>query len=132
MQTITARLFKVDTIETQINNTTAARRLRALRRYFGISELGATAEESIQKAIELRELVTTFTQIALAGKPITIYTSHVDARGGVDNKRIYVIIETSEGKGLAAELVQSGLTKAYGVYRQSPKDLDQDEARERF
>ena len=28
-QTITARLYEVDTIETQINNNTAARRLRA-------------------------------------------------------------------------------------------------------
>ena len=35
-QTITARLYEVDTIETQINNNTAARRLRAQRRYFGI------------------------------------------------------------------------------------------------
>ena len=47
-------------------------------------------------------------------------------------KRIYVFIETSEAKSLAAELVQSGLARAYGVYRQSPKDLDQDEARERM
>lgn len=131
-QTITARLYEVDTIETHINNTTAARRLRAQRRYFGISALGATAEESIQKAIELGELATAFTQNALAGKPFTIYTSHADARGGVNNKRIYVFIETSEGKSLAGELVQSGLARAYGVYRQSPKGLDQDETRERF
>ena len=131
-QTITARLYEVDTIETHINNTTAARRLRAQRRYFGISALGATAEESIQKAIELGELATAFTQNALAGKPFTIYTTHADARGGVNNKRIYVFIETSEGKSLAGELVQSGLARAYGVYQQSPKGLDQDETRERF
>ena len=131
-QTITARLYEVDTIETHINNTTAARRLRAQRRYFGISAFGATAEESVQKAIELGELAKAFTHNALAGKPFTIYTSHADARGGVDNKRIYVFIETSEGKSLAAELVQGGLARAYGVYRQSPKGLDQDEARERF
>ena len=131
-QTITARLYEVDTIETHINNTTAARRLRAQRRYFGISALGATAEESIQKAIELGELATAFTQNALAGKPFTIYTSHAYARGGVNNKRIYVFIETSEGKSLAGELVQSGLARAYGVYQQSPKGLDQDETRERF
>ena len=131
-QTITARLYEVDTIETHINNTTAARRLRTQRRYFGISALGATAEESIQKAIELGELATAFTQNALAGKPFTVYTSHADARGGVNNKRIYVFIETSEGKSLAGELVQSGLARAYGVYRQPPKGLDQDETRERF
>ena len=46
-QTITARLYEVDTIETHINNTTAARRLRAQRRYFGISAFGARPEESI-------------------------------------------------------------------------------------
>ena len=130
--TITARLYEVDTIETHINNTTAARRLRAQRRYFGISAFGARPEESIQKAIELGELATAFTQNALAGKPFTIYTSHADARGGINNKRIYVFIETSEGKSLAGELVQSGLARAYGVYRQSPIGLHQDEARERF
>ena len=131
-QTITARLYEVDTIETHINNTTAARRLRAQRRYFGISAFGARPEESIQKAIELGELATAFTQSALAGKPFTIYTSHADARGGVNNKRIYAFIETSEGKSLAGELVQNGLARAYGVYRQSPIGLHQDEARERF
>ena len=131
-QTITARLYEVDTIETHINNTTAARRLRAQRRYFGISNFGARPEESIQKAIELGELATAFTQSALAGKPFTIYTSHADARGGVNNKRIYAFIETSEGKSLAGELVQNGLARAYGVYRQSPIGLHQDEARERF
>ena len=131
-QSITARLYEVDTIETHINNSTAARRLRAQRRYFGISAFGATAEESIQKAIELGELATAFTQNALAGKPFTIYTSHADARGGVNNKRIYAFIETSEGKSLAGELVQNGLARAYGVYRQSPIGLHQDEARERF
>ena len=131
-QTITARLYEVDTIETHINNTTAARRLRAQRRYFGISAFGARPEESIHKAIELGELATAFTQNALAGKPFTIYTSHADARGGVNNKRIYAFIETSEGKSLAGELVQNGLARAYGVYRQSPIGLHQDEARERF
>ena len=131
-QSITARLYEVDTIETHINNSTAARRLRAQRRYFGISAFGARPEESIQKAIELGVLATAFTQNALAGKPFTIYTSHADARGGVNNKRIYAFIETSEGKSLAGELVQSGLARAYGVYRQSPEGLDQDEVRERF
>ena len=131
-QAITARLYEVDTIETHINNTTDARRLRAQRRYFGISAYGAKPEESIQKAIELGEQATLFTQNALAGKPFTIYTSHANARGGANNKRIYSFIETSEGKSLAAELVQGGLARAHGVYRQSPKGLDQDEARERF
>ena len=125
-QTITARLYEVDTIETHINNTTATRRLRAQGRYFDISAFGARPEESIQKAIELGELATAFTQNALAGKPFTIYTSHADARGGVNNKRIYVFIETSEGKSLAGELLRSGLARAYGVYWQSPKGLDQD------
>ena len=50
----------------------------------------------------------------------------------MNNKRIYAFIETSEGKSLAGELVQNGLARAYGVYRQSPIGLHQDEARERF
>ena len=47
-QIITARLYEVDTIETYINDTTSARRLRAQRRYFGISAFGAEPEESIR------------------------------------------------------------------------------------
>ena len=78
------------------------------------------------------EQATLFTQNALAGKPFTIYTSHADARGGANNKRIYSFIETSEGKSLAGELVRNGLARAYGVYRQSPTGLHQDEVRERF
>jgi len=131
-QTITARLYEVDAIETNINNTTDARRLRAQRRYFGISDFGATSDESIQKAIDLGELATAFTRDALLDKPFTIYTSHADARGGANNKRIYTFIETSEGKSLAAELVRNGLARAYGVYRQSPTGLHFEEARERF
>ena len=131
-RTITARLYEVDAIETHINNTTDARRLRAQRRYFGISSFGGTPDESIEKAVELGEIATAFTQDALSGKPFTIYTSHADARGGANNKRIYTFIETSEGKSLAAELVRNGLARAYGVYRQSPQGLHHEEVRERF
>lgn len=129
---ITARLYEADAVETHINNTTDARRLRAQRRYFGISDFGGSSDTSISKAIELGEQATTFTQAALLNKPFTIYTSHADARGGVNNKRIYTFIITDEGKSLAAELVRHGLARAYGVYRQTPERLHQDEARERF
>jgi len=131
-QIITARLYEVDAIETHINNTTDARRLRAQRRYFGISGFGTTPGESIQKAIDLGKLATAFTKNALLRKPFTIYTSHADARGGANNKRIYTFIETSEGESLAAELVRNGLARAYGVYRQSPKGLHRDETRQRL
>lgn len=129
---ITARLYEADAIETHIGNTTDARRLRSQRRYFGISDWGGTAQASIEKAIALGEAATVFTREALLDQPFTLFTSHADARGGANNKRIYTFIQTSEGKDLATELVRNGLARAYGVYRQRPDGLHFEEAKERM
>lgn len=126
---VTARLYQVDTIETSIHDTTAARRLRAQRRYFGISDYGETARDSIEKAIELGEAATAFTREKLA-EPFTLWTSHADARGG--GNRIYVFIETAEGHALADLLVKAGLARAFGVYRQTPSSVSQSESIERM
>lgn len=128
-QNITARLYRVDSIETSIHDTTAARRLRAQRRYFGISDFGETARDSIEKAIELGEAATEFTREKLS-QPFTLWTSHADARGS--GNRIYVFIETAEGDALADLLVKAGLARAYGVYRQTPRGIPQSESIERM
>jgi len=129
---ITVRLYEVDAIETKINNTTDARRLRAQRRYFGISDYGKEPQASITKAIELGEEATIFTQEALAGQPFTIYTSHADARGGANNKRIYAFVETADGASLAEKLVRNGLARAFGVYRRGPTGLHYQETEQRM
>lgn len=129
---ITARLYEADALETNINNTTDARRLRAQRRYFGISDYGANPEDSIQQAIALGKQATDYTRARLEGGPFTVYTSYADARGGANNKRIYTFIETDDGKSLAEELVRNGLARAYGVYRQRPNGLHFEEAKERM
>jgi competence ComEA-like helix-hairpin-helix protein len=129
---ITARLYEADAIETSINNTTDARRLRAQRRYFGISDYGSDPEDSIRRAITLGKEATAYTRQRLKDRPFTIYTSHADARGGANNKRIYTFIETADGTSLAEELVRRGLARAYGVYRQRPDGLHHAEAKERM
>ena len=128
-QEVTARLYQVDTIETSIHDTTMARRLRAQRRYFGISDYGETPRDSIEKAIELGEAATTFTREKLTD-PFTLWTSHADARGG--GNRIYVFIETAQGHSMADLLVKAGLARAYGVYRQTPHGISQSESIERM
>ncbi|MFU8848239.1 MAG: helix-hairpin-helix domain-containing protein [Opitutales bacterium] len=126
---VTARLYQVDTIETSIHDTTAARRLRAQRRYFGISDFGSSPRESIEKAIELGEAATQFTRKALS-QPFTLWTSFADARGGGD--RIYVFIETADGQSLADQLVKAGLARAFGVYRQTHRGVSQSESIDRM
>ena len=128
-QQVTARLYQVDTIETSIHDTTMARRLRAQRRYFGISNYGETPRDSIEKAIELGEAATAFTREKLS-EPFTLWTAHADARGG--GNRIYVFIETAEGHSLADLLVKAGLARAYGVSRQTPRGISQSESIERM
>lgn len=128
---ITVRLYEADCIEKHIPDESQARRLRAQRRYFGISKYGGSAESSIAKAKELAEEADHFTRNALE-QPFSIHTSHADARGGAENDRIYAFVVTSETRSLAAELIRNGLARAVGVYRRTPDDLHRDEAEERM
>lgn len=127
---ITARLYQVDSIEISIHDTTAARRLRAQRRYFGISDFGSSPRDSIEKAIELGEVASQFTRKALS-QPFTLWTSFADARGG-GGDRIYVFIETADGQSLADQLVKAGLARAFGVYRQTHRGVSQSESIDRM
>ncbi len=130
-QQVTVRLYEADCIEKNIPNESQARRLRAQRRYFGISEYGGSAQSSIAKAKELADEAAQFTKRALE-EPFSIYTAHADARGGPESDRIYAFVITSGNRSLAAELVRNGLARAVGVYRRTPDDLHQKEAETRM
>lgn len=115
----TIRLYGADCIEWHVNDDTDARRLRAQRRYFGISEWGGSSSKSIEIAKGYGK--TAFEEIsALLKKPFQVHTVFSDARGDGRHKRIYAFATTSEGEDLAEHLVRSGLARAYGVYRETP------------
>ena len=117
----TLRLYGADCIEWHVTDATDERRLRAQRRYFGISKAGADARASINLAKAYGEEAGKETRRALA-KPFTVHTSFADARGDGKHKRIYGFVITSEGKDLAALLVSKGLARAFGVYRRTWDD----------
>lgn len=112
---VTLRLYGADCIESKIHDTTDGRRLRAQRRYFGISKNGS-AEQSIKLALKYGNLATEETRRLLA-KPFTVYTGFADARGDPNFKRYYGFVKTADGADLAAALVSKGLARAFGVYR---------------
>ena len=126
---VTVRLYQVDCVEASVQDTTAARRLRAQRRYFGISGYGGSPRDSIEKAIELGEAAAELTREALR-EPFTVWTAHADARG--NGERIYAFIRTGGGEFLADLLVKAGLARAYGVSRQTPEGVSQAESIERM
>ncbi len=125
----TVRLYGVDCIEWHVTDTTDARRLRAQRRYFGISGHGGSPRASIDAAKQLGEAAGRFTRRQLA-EPFTLHTSFADARGDGKHKRIYGFVTTAAGRDLAAELVRHGLARAFGVYRETPGGGHADHCRE--
>lgn len=122
----TVRLYGADTIETVINNSTVARRLRAQRRYFGISGYEDSAQDSIALAKKLGEEAKQAVQ-ELLEKPFTVYTSFADGRGSEQHQRIYGFVYTADGDDLATRLVELGLARAFGVYRSTPEGANRDE-----
>ncbi|MBK1830125.1 helix-hairpin-helix domain-containing protein [Verrucomicrobiaceae bacterium R5-34] len=116
---ITVRLYGADCVESAIRNATDGRRVRAQRRYFGISKKG-TSRESIELALSYGKKATEQTRQLLAN-PFTVYTSFADGRGDPKFKRVYAFVVTADGKDLAAELVRLGLARAFGVERMTPE-----------
>ncbi len=114
----TLRLYGADCLELHIGSgdTTDARRLRAQRRYFGISEYGGGYESSIAKALELAGRARTLT-FELLARPFIVHTAFADGGGDGRYKRIYAFVETADGQDLATVLVERGLARAFGVYR---------------
>jgi len=117
----TLRLYGADCIEWHVTDESDARRLRAQRRYFGISEVGGSPQASIETAKGFGASAGAKTA-AILSKPFTVHTGYADARGDGKHKRIYGFVTTSEGKDLAEELVRLGLARAFGVYRETPTE----------
>lgn len=115
----TIRLYGADCIEWHVTDETDGRRLRAQRRYFGISEFGGTPQASIDAAKGFGKAAAAEVVAALA-KPFTVHTAFADARGDGKHKRIYGFVTTADGEDLAERLVRLGLARAFGVRRESP------------
>lgn len=122
----TIRLYGADCIEWHVTDETDARRLRAQRRYFGISQFGGSPQTSIEAAKELGKSASEETIKALS-KPFTVHTAFSDARGDGKHKRVYGFITTSDGQDLSERLVRIGLARAFGVYRETPTGKSGDE-----
>lgn len=129
-KTFTVRLYGADCLECHVNDESNSRRLRAQRRYFGITKAGSgAAREAIEIAKGFGERATEMVREKLA-KPFTVHTAFSDARGDGKYKRYYGFITTADGKDLAAELVKAGLARAYGVNRERPDGVSGDDYRE--
>ncbi|MBT8044853.1 MAG: helix-hairpin-helix domain-containing protein [Verrucomicrobiae bacterium] len=128
---ITIRLYGADCIESKIHDTTEGRRLRAQRRYFGITEVGGNAQASIDLALKYGNLATEETRKILA-QPFTVHTAFADGRGDPNFKRYYAFVTTADGNDLASQLVSMGLARAYGVYRETPDKQHRNDYRDRL
>jgi len=127
----TIRLYGVDCLEMHVRDDSDATRLRAQRRYFGISEVGGLPQASIALAKEYGKLAADETAKALA-RPFTIHTSFADARGNPKFKRIYAFVTTADGEDLGELLVNKGLARAFGVSRKTPAGEQRDDYKERL
>ncbi|MGA0369212.1 MAG: helix-hairpin-helix domain-containing protein [Kiritimatiellia bacterium] len=127
----TLRLYGADCFEWHLTDESDARRLRAQRRYFGISGFGNTPSDSIRLAKSLGEAAAVQTA-AWLHQPFTVHTSFADGRGSAQYKRIYAFVETASGQDLATLLVAQGLARAYGVVRATPDAQTHDDYREQL
>jgi DNA uptake protein ComE-like DNA-binding protein len=127
----TIRLYGADCIEWHVADETDARRLRAQRRYFGISEFGGMPHASMTAAKELGKTAALEVVAALA-KPFTAHTAFADARGDSKHKRIYAFVITADGEDLSERLIRLGLARAFGVYRETPTAMSAKDYQERL
>jgi len=125
----TLRLYGADCLEWHVTDDADARRLRAQRRYFGISGYGGTPTASIELAKSLGEAAAVAVRSLLA-QPFTVHTAFSDAKGDGRYKRIYAFVTTAHGEDLATSLVSAGHARAFGVYRATPKGLSKEDYRD--
>jgi DNA uptake protein ComE-like DNA-binding protein len=125
----TIRLYGVDCLESHVNDTTDARRLRAQRRYFGISKYGGSTESSISAAQRLGKQASLAVKQELKN-PFTVHSAFADARGDGKYKRFYGFVTTGNGDDLGEKLVRLGLARAFGVYRKTPDGKSREDYRE--
>lgn len=126
---VTIRLYAADCMEWHINDDTDARRQRAQRRYFGITNAMDTTEESIELAKDFGKKAAEFTAQALS-RPFTIHTRMHKAPGDGKYLRYYAFVETAAGKDLATELIRNGLARSYGVSADGPDERSRERYRE--
>ena len=127
-RTFTLRLYGADCMEWHVHDDSDARRLRAQRRYFGISKVSKNHQSAIQLAKDFGQTATTRVT-ELLKKPFTVYTAFADGRGDGKHKRYYGFISTSDNRDLASVLVTEGLARAFGVYRETPTGISSKEYR---
>jgi competence protein ComEA len=127
----TLRLYGADCFEWHVSDDTDARRLRAQRRWFGITDYGDDPRESIELAKSLGAAAGTAIRELLA-HPFTVHTSFADARGDGRYKRIYAFVTLPDGRDLATVLVQRGLARAHGVSRTTPDGTSRNDYRQRL
>ncbi|WP_157817733.1 helix-hairpin-helix domain-containing protein [Candidatus Thiodictyon syntrophicum] len=125
----TLRLYGADCLEWHVTDGADARRLRAQRRYFGISGYGGTPTASIELAKSLGEAAAVATRSLLA-EPFTVHTAFSDAKGDGRYRRIFAFVTTAQGEDLATSLVSAGHARAFGVYRATPKGLSKEDYRD--
>jgi DNA uptake protein ComE-like DNA-binding protein len=128
-ETMTVRLYGADCIEWHITDETDARRLRAQRRYFGITEAKPTAKESIEMAKGFGKAAAEKTA-TLLHRPFTIHTRLQSALGDGKHPRFYAFVITADGSDLATELVRAGLARTHGVYADGPGERTRDDYKE--
>ena len=125
----TVRLYGADCLEQQVSGETDARRLRSQRRYFGVTQVKPDPAAAIEFAKAFGRRATEETRATLA-RPFTIHTSFADARGDGRFKRIYAFVFDADGRDLAAQLVATGLGRAFGVSRQTVAGESADDYRD--
>ncbi len=126
---LSVRLYGVDCLEYHVQTDADAARLRTQRRYFGITEAGASAKESIEMAKGFGKEAAEKTA-GLLEKPFTLHTRMQRALGDGRFQRFYVFIELADGRDLGSALVEAGLARTYGVYADGPGERTREEYKE--
>lgn len=127
----TLRLYGADCFEWHLSDDSDARRLRAQRRYFGISNFDNSPARSIALAKSIGEAAALQVRAWLT-EPFTVYTSFADGRGSPQYKRIYAFVRSADGQDLATRLVANGLARAYGVIRSTPEGQSHEDYRDQL
>lgn len=127
----TLRLYGADCVEWHVTDPTDARRLRAQRRYFGVSNHGGGPQASIELAKEHGALAAEAVA-ELLEEPFTVHTGFADGRGDARHRRVYAFVEFADGRDLATTLVRRGLARAHGVCRGTADGTSRDEYREQL
>lgn len=125
---LTVRLYGADCLEWHVTDATDERRLRAQRRYFGITAVDPDTREAISIAKGFGESAAKFI-LARLSQPFAIHTAFADARGDGRYKRVYAFVTTAERTDLASDLVRAGFARAFGVSRETHDGRTQEEYR---